>query len=128
MIKGLLALPPTVIAFTIAASGCFLAVTAEADKVRQPSLISEYRAACDRVESTVTSENYQNASVEQQRKQLQKSLFQGIQRQEVETAFRVLSDLDPSARYRVLKDGVEEQTGEEWHCPELARVVSLTND
>lgn len=123
MIKGFLALPSTVIAFAIAASGCFLAVAAIADKTPQPSLISEYRAACDRVESTVTSENYQKASAEQRRKQLEQSLFTGIQRQEVETAFRVISDLNPSDRYRVLKDGIEEQTGEEWHCPELARIM-----
>ncbi len=123
MIKGATS-SSTFIAFALATFSCFFASVALSDKSHQPSLISEYRAACDRVESTVISEDYQKASAEQRRKQLKQSLFQGIQRQEVETAFRVISDLNPSDRYRVLKDGIEEQTGEEWRCPELSTVMN----
>lgn len=88
-----------------------------------PSLLSEYQAACKRIESTLESKAYQNAPEAQQGRLLQKHLFKGIKRKEVANAFRAITAAAPSERYGILKEAIEEETGKEWDCPSLVEIM-----
>lgn len=89
----------------------------------ESSLISAYRAACERIETTVASDSYRNASEEEKRDQLHNNLFKGIQRAEVVDAFRAITAAVPSEQYAILKEGIEEETGHQWECPALKEVM-----
>lgn len=123
MNKGTINLPPFSFLLPILAVIVLLGLYASIAIADQPSLISEYRAACDRVEATLESEKYRNASDHKQQGLLHESLFRDIQRKEVESAFRAISAAAPSERYRILKEGIEEETGQEWQCQGMAKIM-----
>lgn len=123
MNKGTTNLPPFSVLLPMVAVLAILVLNTRMAIGDRPSLISEYRTACDRVESTLKSDKYQNASDRKQQALLHESLFRGIQREEVENAFRAITAADPSERYRILTEGIEKETGQEWQCRGMARIM-----
>lgn len=123
MSKGTPYLPTSLFPLFITLALVFVGFFASSVIAQEPSLISEYQSACERIESTLESKAYQNAPEERQKKLLHESLFDDIQREEVAVTFRSITAADPSERYQILKEGIQEETGEDWQCSGLARVM-----
>lgn len=111
------AIAPLVLAFGLS----FPSLAEDVD----PSLISSYEAACDRVQDVLESETYQSAPKKQRYQLLHTALLDETKRPKAAELLELIGTVDPSKRYEVLQKEVQLQTGMAWECPSIEHVMQL---